>query len=116
MKTNVYQRVTDQIVSSLEEGVRPWMKRWNAEHAAGRITWPLRANGIPYKGSMRWCCGASQPKGTAPDLDDLPAVAGPERPCPQRGARQHGRLCQQNHPHRHRYGDGKGNRTIQFRS
>jgi hypothetical protein len=50
MKTDLYQRVTDQIVSSLEQGVRPWMKPWNAEHAAGRITRPLRANGIPYQG------------------------------------------------------------------
>ena len=50
MKTDLYQRVTDQIVASLEQGVRPWMKPWNAEHAAGRITRPLRANGIPYQG------------------------------------------------------------------
>jgi antirestriction protein ArdC len=50
MKTDLYQRVTDQIVSSLDQGVRPWMKPWNAEHAAGRITRPLRANGIPYQG------------------------------------------------------------------
>jgi len=50
MKTDLYQNVTDQIVASLEQGVRPWMKPWNAEHAAGRITRPLRANGIPYQG------------------------------------------------------------------
>jgi antirestriction protein ArdC len=50
MKTDLYKHVTDQIVSSLEQGVRPWMKPWNAEHAAGRITRPLRANGIPYQG------------------------------------------------------------------
>jgi antirestriction protein ArdC len=50
MKTDLYQRVTDQIVASLEQGVRPWMKPWNAEHAAGRITRPLRANGIAYQG------------------------------------------------------------------
>jgi antirestriction protein ArdC len=30
--------------------VRPWLKPWNAEHAAGRITRPLRGNGIPYQG------------------------------------------------------------------
>ena len=30
--------------------VRPWLKPWNADHAAGRITRPLRHNGIPYKG------------------------------------------------------------------
>jgi antirestriction protein ArdC len=50
MKEDFYQRITDQIVSSLEQGVRPWMKPWNAEHAAGRITRPLRANGIAYQG------------------------------------------------------------------
>jgi antirestriction protein ArdC len=43
MKEDFYQRITDQIISSLEQGVRPWMKPWNAEHAAGRITRPLRA-------------------------------------------------------------------------
>src|SRR6202451_3205701 len=50
MRTEVYQRITDQIVSELEKGVRPWMKPWNAEHAAGRITRPLRGNGVPYQG------------------------------------------------------------------
>jgi antirestriction protein ArdC len=50
MKTDLYQKVTNQIVLSLEQGVRPWMKPWSAEHAAGRITRPLRANGIAYNG------------------------------------------------------------------
>jgi antirestriction protein ArdC len=50
MKADIYQRITDQIVSELEKGVRPWMKPWNAEHAAGRITRPLRGNGIHYQG------------------------------------------------------------------
>jgi hypothetical protein len=50
MKQDIYQRITDQIVSELEKGVRPWMKPWNAEHAAGRITRPPRGNGIPYRG------------------------------------------------------------------
>ncbi|CAH1666007.1 Antirestriction protein [Hyphomicrobiales bacterium] len=50
MNTDIYQRVTDQIVTELEKGVRPWLKPWNAEHAAGRITRPLRANGIAYRG------------------------------------------------------------------
>lgn len=49
-RKDIYQRVTDQIVSELEKGTRPWLKPWNAEHAAGRITRPLRANGIPYRG------------------------------------------------------------------
>jgi antirestriction protein ArdC len=50
MRTNVYDKITNQIVAELEKGVRPWHRPWNAEHAAGRITRPLRANGIPYQG------------------------------------------------------------------
>jgi len=50
MKADVYARITAQIVSELEKGVRPWFKPWNAEHAAGRITRPLRFNGIAYRG------------------------------------------------------------------
>jgi len=50
MKPDLYQRITDAIVSQLEQGVRPWCRPWNAEHAAGRITRPLRGNGQPYQG------------------------------------------------------------------
>lgn len=50
MKTDIYERVTAHIVAQLENGERPWMKPWDAEHAAGRITRPLRANGIAYRG------------------------------------------------------------------
>src|SRR5258708_23633650 len=66
MKTDIYQRIPDQIVCELEKGVRPWMKPWNAEHAAGRIMRPLRGNGIPYKGInvlMLW--SAAMEKGYA---------------------------------------------------
>lgn len=47
---DVYARVTAKIVADLERGVRPWLKPWSADHAAGKITRPLRHNGIPYKG------------------------------------------------------------------
>lgn len=47
---DVYTRVTGKILADLEKGVRPWMKPWNAEHAAGSIIRPLRFNGIPYAG------------------------------------------------------------------
>ena len=50
MRTDVYERITNQIVTDLERGVRPWLKPWNAEQAAGRISRPLRANGKPYQG------------------------------------------------------------------
>src|ERR1700686_4604997 len=66
MRTDVYERVTNQIVAELERGVRPWMKPWNAEHAAGRITRPLRGNGVPYQGInvlMLW--SAAMDKGYA---------------------------------------------------
>jgi len=49
-RPDVYSRVTAKIVADLERGVRPWLKPWNAEHAAGRITRPLRGNGQPYRG------------------------------------------------------------------
>jgi antirestriction protein ArdC len=49
-RADVYTRVTTKIIADLEQGVRPWQKPWNAEHAARRITRPLRANGQPYRG------------------------------------------------------------------
>ena len=39
MKPDLYQRITSSIVSSLERGVRPWLRPW-----------PLRSNGVPYQG------------------------------------------------------------------
>jgi len=65
-KSDVYARITNRIVADLEQGVRPWHRPWNADHAAGKITRPLRHNGIPYKGInviMLWC--ASVTKGHA---------------------------------------------------
>lgn len=50
MKQDIYEKITTRIIADLEQGVRPWLKPWNAEHAAGRITRPLRANGVPYRG------------------------------------------------------------------
>ena len=66
MKADVYTRVTDKIVADLEKGIRTWFKPWNAEHAAGRITRPLRFNGTPYNGInvlMLW--GAAMERGFA---------------------------------------------------
>ena len=70
---DVYERITGQIVTELEKGVRPWFKPWNAEHAAGRITRPLRSNGIPYRGInvlMLWSEAMTKGLRRA-DLDDL---------------------------------------------
>jgi antirestriction protein ArdC len=57
-RQDVYTRITGQIIHSLEQGVRPWIRPWDAEHAAGRITRPLRHTGQPYSGInilMLWC-------------------------------------------------------------
>lgn len=62
-RKDVYARVTDRIVADLERGVRTWAKPWNGEHAAGRITRPLRANGLPYRGInivMLWASAVEQ--------------------------------------------------------
>ena len=49
-KADIYTRVTDTIVKSLEEGARPWAKRWHSEDGGGLFSLPLRANGTPYRG------------------------------------------------------------------
>src|SRR5438270_13981164 len=62
-RADVYTRVTNRIIEELERGVRPWLKPWNAENAAGRITRPLRHNGQPYNGVnilMLWASAEMQ--------------------------------------------------------
>jgi antirestriction protein ArdC len=62
-RTDLYTRVTATIVAELEKGVRPWLKPWNAEHMAGKITRPLRSTGQPYKGVnvlMLWASAVTQ--------------------------------------------------------
>lgn len=49
-RTDIYSRITDRIIEELANGVRPWMKPWNAANTGGRITRPLRHNGQPYSG------------------------------------------------------------------
>lgn len=64
MKSDIYQRITDQIVQKLEAGVRPWMQPWSAGADGARIMRPLRFNGQPYNGInilMLW--GAAEEKG-----------------------------------------------------
>jgi antirestriction protein ArdC len=62
-KQDVYTRITNKIVADLEQGVRTWMKPWNADNASGRITRPLRHNGLPYSGInvlMLWASAIEQ--------------------------------------------------------
>jgi antirestriction protein ArdC len=49
-RPDIYATITDKIVAQLEAGVRPWQCPWNAKHAAGSISRPLRNNGMPYQG------------------------------------------------------------------
>ena len=62
-RQDVYTRITSKIVASLEQGVRPWMKPWSADNAAGRIIRPLRHNGQGYSGInilMLWSSAVEQ--------------------------------------------------------
>jgi antirestriction protein ArdC len=46
MRTDVYQKITDQIVAALEQR----RTASAVEGSAGRIMQPLRGNGMPYQG------------------------------------------------------------------
>jgi antirestriction protein ArdC len=62
-RQDVYTRITGKIVADLEQGVRTWMKPWNAGNTAGRIMRPLRSNGVPYSGInilMLWAESVAQ--------------------------------------------------------
>jgi len=48
--SDLYTRVTHQILADLAQGVRPWTRPWASAHPAGSITRPLRHNRIPYSG------------------------------------------------------------------
>ncbi|PZR94757.1 MAG: antirestriction protein ArdC [Stutzerimonas stutzeri] len=49
-RNDIYARITDRIVADLEKGVKPWMQPWRSRNAIGRVTRPLRHNGLPYSG------------------------------------------------------------------
>jgi antirestriction protein ArdC len=49
---DVYSRITNKIIADLEQGVRPWMQRWLADHAAGRITRRCATTAFPSTASM----------------------------------------------------------------
>lgn len=49
-RVDLYAKITDRIIADLEKGVRPWVKPWSAANTTGRITRPLRHNGLPYQG------------------------------------------------------------------
>jgi len=97
-KQDIYTRITNQIVSHLEKGVRPWVRPWNAEHAAGRITRPLRHNGKPYSGINVLSLGKRHgAKLRGAHLDDLQTSIGARRSYPQGRERLARRLRGQHH-------------------
>jgi antirestriction protein ArdC len=49
-RVDVYTRITDKMISALDEGVRPWMQPWSSKYLKGRVSRPLRHNGEPYSG------------------------------------------------------------------
>jgi antirestriction protein ArdC len=49
-RRDLYQEITDKIVTELEKGVRPWHRSWSASHLDGRAILPLRHNGVAYRG------------------------------------------------------------------
>lgn len=49
-RADIYERITQKIVTELEKGVRPWMRPWSIGNAEGRVTRPLRHNGLQYGG------------------------------------------------------------------
>lgn len=58
-KFDTYQDVTDAIVTQLEAGTKPWVKRWNG----GSVHSPRRANGKHYRGInvlLLWASASAQ--------------------------------------------------------
>ena len=50
MKKDIYQKVTDKIIADLAQGELSWLKPWSSGNLEGKITKPLRHNGMPYNG------------------------------------------------------------------
>lgn len=48
-KRDVYNEVTNSIVSMLENGTAPWRQSWNGVNGVGHKL-PIRFNGVPYNG------------------------------------------------------------------
>lgn len=55
-RTDIYTRITNQIVAHLEAGLKPWTQPWQSPQ--GAVSRPLRHNGEPYGGInvlTLWC-------------------------------------------------------------
>jgi len=49
---DVYSRITGKIIADLEQGIRPWHRPWNADHATGRIPARCVITGYLTRASM----------------------------------------------------------------
>lgn len=55
-RADIYTRITDQIITALERGVKPWTQPWRTSQ--GAVTRPLRHTGEAYSGInvlTLWC-------------------------------------------------------------
>src|SRR5947208_119387 len=52
-KQDVYTRITNTIIASLEHGVRPWVQPWKTGNCDARVMRPLRRNGQPQPTANR---------------------------------------------------------------
>jgi antirestriction protein ArdC len=62
-KTDIFNKITQNIIDDLEKGELTWRKPWNADHLAGHVGRPLRWNDIPYTGInilVLWAAVAEQ--------------------------------------------------------
>ena len=50
MKAEIYQNVTNQIITDLEQGELTWLKPWRSDENSAQITRPLRHDGQFYNG------------------------------------------------------------------
>ncbi|MEJ6405120.1 ArdC-like ssDNA-binding domain-containing protein [Yoonia sp. 2307UL14-13] len=50
VREDIYQKVTNKIIEDLEQGKLSWLKPWSIGNLEGKITKPLRHNGVPYNG------------------------------------------------------------------
>jgi len=85
-KTDIYARVADCIIQSLEAGTRPWFKPWSVTKDERRPLPSLRGNGMPYRGiNVLLLWGNAMDKGLLQHLDDLQAGAEARRACSSAG-------------------------------
>lgn len=60
---DIFDRITQKIITYLEQGELVWRKPWSSDHLAGNVMRPLRWNDIPYTGIntiMLWATAAEK--------------------------------------------------------